>query len=78
MDALKQRIFTNWSFSRFLRLGMGLWMLAWSLQSRDWSAGFLSGLLLFMAVSNTGCCGARGCAVPRNNKSISNDTKGDN
>ncbi|HEY5328032.1 MAG TPA: hypothetical protein VIJ27_13595 [Mucilaginibacter sp.] len=64
MNTLKQRIFTNWHFSRFLRLGMGLWMLVWAAQTKDWSIGLFSGLFLFMAISNTGCCGAQGCALP--------------
>ncbi|MDR3693529.1 hypothetical protein [Mucilaginibacter sp.] len=63
MEALKQRVFSNWNFSRFLRLGMGLWMLVWSIQSADWAVGLFSGLFIYMALSNTGCCGAGGCAV---------------
>jgi hypothetical protein len=63
MEAIKQKVFTNWNFSRFLRLGMGLWMLVWAIQARDWAVGLLSGVFIYMALSNTGCCGAGGCAV---------------
>ncbi len=59
---------TNWHFSRLLRLGMGLWLLVWALQARDWSIGLFSGMFLFMAVSNIGCCGAQGCAVPETDR----------
>jgi len=68
MEALKQKLFTNWNFSRFLRLGMGLWMLVWSVQSADWAVGLFSGLFIYMALSNTGCCGVQGCAVPYKHK----------
>ena len=72
MEAIKQRVFTNWNFSRFLRLGMGLWMLVWSIQSADWAVGLFSGLFIYMALSNTGCCGAGGCAVPYDTKKDKN------
>jgi hypothetical protein len=66
METLKIRLFTSWNFPRFFRLAMGLWMLFWGVQSKDWTIGLLSSLFIFMAVSNTGCCGAGGCANPNN------------
>jgi hypothetical protein len=66
MNTLRQRVFTNWNFVRFLRLGLGVWILVMAIQSRDWPIGLLSGLFIWMAVTNTGCCGANGCAAPNN------------
>ena len=64
MDSIKQRVFTNWNFARFFRLGIGLWMLVWGIQTRDWAIALFSALFIFMALSGTGCCGAQGCAIP--------------
>jgi len=67
MNTLKQRLLTNWNFARFLRLGIGLWMLVWGIQTKDFTIGAIGGLFLFMAFSNTGCCGANSCTVPNRN-----------
>jgi len=66
MSTLRQRLFTSWNFMRFLRLGMGIWILGMAIQTRDWSVGLLSGLFVLMTLTNTGCCGANGCDVPYN------------
>ncbi len=66
MNTLRQRVFTNWNFVRFLRLGLGVWILVMAIQSRDWPIGLLSGLFIWMTLTNTGCCGANGCVVPNN------------
>jgi len=77
MNTLKQRLFTNWNFMRFLRLAMAIWILGMAIQSHDWWIGLLSGLFIVLAATNTGCCGANGCAVPMNspaNKQASIET----
>jgi hypothetical protein len=33
-------------------------------QSPDVFTGLIAGVFLFQAITNTGCCGASGCAVP--------------
>lgn len=60
----KETLLTNWHFMRWLRLGMGLYAAVVALQLHDPLSGFIAALFLFQAVTNTGCCGAGGCAVP--------------
>ncbi len=49
---------------RWLRLGLGLFVGYQAIILHDVFAGVISGLFLFQAFTNTGCCGASGCAVP--------------
>lgn len=65
----KETLLTNWHFMRWLRLGMGLYAAVVALQLHDSLSGFIAALFLFQAVTNTGCCGADGCAVPSSKKS---------
>ena len=60
----KQTLLSNWHFMRWLRLGLGLFVGYQSIIAHDPLAGFISAFLLFQAVSNTGCGGVGGCAVP--------------
>lgn len=67
----KETLLTNWHFVRWLRLGMGLYAAVVALQLRDPLSGFIAALFLFQAVTNTGCCGAGGCAIPSSKRSLS-------
>lgn len=49
---------------RWLRLGLGLFVGYQALVLQDAFAGIIAGLFLFQAVTNTGCCGSSGCAIP--------------
>ena len=64
MTGLKERIVANWDLLRIMRMGIGLMMLVMAFQSRDWALGLFSGFFLYQAITNTGCCGARGCNTP--------------
>jgi hypothetical protein len=68
METIKQTLFTNWHFMRWLRLGLGLVIGIQAIQNHEPVLGLLSAFLLFQAVTNTGCCGANGCAVPTSKK----------
>ena len=68
MDAIKQTLFTQWSLMRWIRLAAGLFLAVQAVKMHDTIAGFISALLLFQAFTNTGCCGASGCAVPTTSK----------
>ncbi len=57
----KQMIFTGWHFMRWLRLGLGIVIAFQAIQSHDALLGLISGLFLFQTITNTGCCGAKGC-----------------
>lgn len=65
----KETLLTNWHFMRWLRLGMGLYAAVVALQLHDPLSGFIAALFLFQAATNTGCCGAGGCAVPSSKRS---------
>lgn len=71
MNTIKQRLFTNWHLMRVVRLGLGLWLLVWAIQTKDWSIGAVSAFFVLMALTGTGCCGPQGCYNP----GINNTTK---
>ena len=59
---MKQEIVSKWNFMRFLRLGLGIFIIIQSVIAQDWTMGVLGTVLTIMPVFNIGCCGARGCA----------------
>jgi hypothetical protein len=60
---MKDTLFTNWNFSRALRLIFGLIIAYQAINHKDPIAGFLAAFLLFQVYTNTGCCGSS-CAIP--------------
>lgn len=58
-----QSFLTGWHFTRWFRLGLGIFVMIQSIQTTDYMAGVLGILLLFQAVTNTGCCGVSGCST---------------
>lgn len=65
---MKDMIFSNWNFIRFLRLGMGLVILVQAVIAADIMFGLIGLLFTGMAVFNASCCGAGACATPPANK----------
>ena len=63
-----QTLFTGWHFMRWLRLGAGFFISIQAVQTHDALSGLIGAFFLFQAVTNTGCCGAQGCAVPATKK----------
>lgn len=61
---MKKEIFTNWTFMRFLRLGLGLAILVQAAMAKDITFVIIGLLFTAMPVFNIGCCGSNGCAVP--------------
>ena len=61
---MKQTVFTNWNFMRFLRLGLGIAVLVQAVIARDVLFAFVGLLFTAMPVFNIGCCGTNGCYVP--------------
>jgi hypothetical protein len=59
-----QTLTTNWHFARFLRLGFALWIGYNAITSHQPIFFLLAGFFAFQALTNTGCCGANGCAAP--------------
>ena len=60
----KQTLLTNWNFMRFLRLGIGIYIAIQAIETQSAFAGLVAVFFLFQAITNTGCCGSNGCAVP--------------
>lgn len=60
-----QTLTTNWHFARFLRLGFALWIGYNAVTSQQPIFLLIAGLFAFQALTNTGCCGAGGCATPK-------------
>ena len=57
---------------RFVRLAIGLAIVFNGFQEGNGMIGLLGGLFIFQALSNTGCCGARGCAIQNQERKSSN------
>ncbi len=70
---MKQVIFSNWNFMRFLRLGLGIAIIVQSVMAGNWTMGILGLLFTAMPVFNIGCCGTGGCNAPT--KKTSETTK---
>ena len=49
---------------RLLRLVLGSFIAYQAITLHDTMAGLIASLLLFQALSNTGCCGTQSCAAP--------------
>ena len=70
----KETLFNNWNFMRFLRLGLGIYIAIQAIETLSILSGIVAVFFLFQAITNTGCCGTKSCAVPIN-KSNSDKTE---
>jgi hypothetical protein len=61
---MKQLIWNNWNFMRFIRLGLGIAIIIQAAIVKDVLMAVLGILLTAMAVFNMGCCGTGGCSTP--------------
>ncbi len=59
-----QTLLTGWDFMRWVRLTLAVIIAVQAIQMHDSLAGFIAAFFLFQVATNTGCCGASGCAVP--------------
>ena len=64
MDTIKQTLFTGWHLMRWIRLAFGIFFVVQAIQMHDALIGVAGGFFLFTSITNTGCCGAKGCAAP--------------
>ncbi len=64
MNIIKQTLFYNWNLMRLIRLALGIILVVQAYQVHDIFPGLIGALLLFQALSNTGCCGVGNCIVP--------------
>ena len=72
MNTLKQRLTTNWTLVRIMRLGIGAMLLTAGIENKDWAMGLFSLFFLYQAVTDTGCCGSQGCYNPPTGRQVDN------
>ncbi|MDD5151071.1 MAG: hypothetical protein PHC28_11460 [Flavobacterium sp.] len=60
----KETLLTDWNFMRILRLGLGIYIAFQAFETHSIFSGVVAVFFLFQAITNTGCCGSNGCAVP--------------
>ncbi len=60
MNAIRQRLFTNWHFMRSVRFGFGLLLLVMAILTKDMSSLPFSAFFLFTAIAGVWCCDANG------------------
>lgn len=58
-----KRIFSNWSFIRFVRLVIGVTGTVQGVLLKEYALSLISFFLVYMAIADVGCCGANACAV---------------
>jgi len=60
---------------RFVRLGLGVYIGIQAFETQSIFPGLVAAFLLYQAVTNTGCCGTNGCAIPtkKHNTNTSED-----
>jgi hypothetical protein len=58
-------LLSDWNFMRFVRLGLGVYIGIQAFETQSILSGLLSAFLLYQVVTNTGCCGSNGCALPK-------------
>lgn len=60
----KEILFNDWNFMRFLRLGLGVYIAIQAVETLSIFSAIVAVFFLFQAITNTGCCGTKSCAVP--------------
>lgn len=58
------RILVGWNLIRWLRLVIGAYFAVQAIATLEIFSGVIAAFFLYQAITNTGCCGASGCAVP--------------
>ena len=64
---------SEWNFMRWLRLGLGGFILVQAFLHHDSISGIFGAFFIFQALTNTGCCGSGGCAVPESKSKSEKD-----
>lgn len=65
---MKNRVLAGWHFMRFLRLLIGVFILAQGIVARDWLIGTMGMFFAGMAVWNIDCCAGGSCTPGRGNE----------
>ena len=64
---MKELLFNNWHFMRFLRLSLALFLFYNAYQTNEWFFVVFGIFFLFQAIFNMGC-GPNGCTVKYDKK----------
>ena len=68
---IRETLLTDWNFMRILRLGLGIYIAIQAVENQSMISAIFAVFFLFQALTNTGCCGSNGCAVPiKKNNSV--------
>ena len=60
----KETLLTDWNFMRIIRLGLGIYIAIHAVKTISILSGFFAAFFIFQAITNTGCCGTKGCSIP--------------
>lgn len=60
----KETLLTDWNFMRILRMALGIYIAVQAIETQSILSGVVALFFMFQAITNTGCCGSNGCAVP--------------
>lgn len=61
---MKDRILSNWSFIRLLRLALGVAIVIHGLYTKEWLFVAVGGFFAYLPLMNIGCGGASNCSAP--------------
>lgn len=71
---MKDRMLSNWTFSRILRVIIGIVIIGMAIDRADIASGIIGAIFTGMGVFNIGCCGSGACYIPvKNSKKDSKD-----
>jgi hypothetical protein len=76
MNYLKRQLLSGWHLARWIRLALGIILLVQAIDTREYFFGAIGLLLLYQALTNTGCCATGAWTVPpaKSNPPESHDT----
>jgi hypothetical protein len=60
---MKLTLLKGWHLMRWLRLGLGTYIILHAIQLHEIFAGILGMFLLYQAITNVGCCGINNCTI---------------
>jgi hypothetical protein len=64
---MKDRILSNWTLSRILRVFIGIVIIGEAISRADIASGIIGAIFTGMGVFNLGCCGSGACYTPVKN-----------
>lgn len=68
MGKIKEMLCSKWDFMRWTRLAIAVLAAIQAISMKNAGVGIIAAFFLFQAITNTGCCGVGGCAVPKQKK----------